>query len=59
MIDTKELPVNRLFSMRIEQISKLSDLSARLGKDLSAIVREAIDEYYNRHIDEAQKVAEN
>ena len=44
-----EMPINRLFSMRMPQIAKLSDLSQRLDKDQSEIVREALDEYYERH----------
>ena len=58
-VKTLEMPVNRTFSLRLSTIAQLSALSYKLGMDLSKVVRDAIDEYYTRHIDEAQKVAEN
>lgn len=50
------VPINKLFSLRMPQIAKLSDISQRTGKDNSEIVREAIDEYFENHKDEETQV---
>lgn len=52
------IPMNKLFSLRMSQVTKLSDLTQRTGKDNSEIVREAIDEYYQRHQEELETSAE-
>lgn len=48
----EDTPINKTYSLRMMQIAKLSDLSTRLRKSQSDIVREAIDEYYESHKDE-------
>ena len=48
------LVYSRTFRFALDHIAKLSDLSQRLRKDQSEIVREAIDEYFDRHMELAQ-----
>ena len=52
----EDTPINKTYSLRMIQIAKLSDLSNRLRKNQSDIVREAIDEYYENHKDEEAQV---
>ena len=53
----EDTPINKTYSLRMMQIAKLSDLSIRLRKSQSDIIREAIDEYYENHkVEESQVI---
>lgn len=41
-----EMAFSQTFSLRMDQLAKISDLSRRLGKSKSEIVRRAIDLLY-------------
>jgi predicted transcriptional regulator len=45
------LAYTRTYRFGMDHIAKLSFLAGALKKDQSEIVREAIDEYYERHAD--------
>lgn len=51
-IPLPNLPYTRTYRFGIEHIAKLGMLAEMLRKDQSVIVREAIDEYYARYVDE-------
>ena len=51
-VKTLEMPVNRTFSIRLGTIARLTELSEKLGMDKSQVVREAVDEYYQRHVEQ-------
>lgn len=49
-----EMAFSQTFSLRMDQVAKISDLAQRLGKSKSEIVRRAIDLLYQA---ESQKEA--
>ena len=51
-IPLPNLPYTRTYRFGMEHIAKLSMLAEMLRKDQSAIVREAIDEYYARNVND-------
>ena len=62
-LTTKSIPLpnlayTRTYRLSTDHVHKLRELSAKLRKDNSEIVREAIDEYYQRHQEELETPAE-
>ena len=51
-IPLPNLPYTRTYRMSMETIAQLSYLAEKFGKDQSKILREAIDEYYCRHVED-------
>lgn len=49
--DLPNLPYSRTFRFGLITVTQLSQLSGTLEMDQSAIVRDAIDEYFERHAD--------
>lgn len=53
-INPEELKINQSFTADMEHIGKLAELKQRTGKNVSKIIREAIDEYYAKYAGEQQ-----